>query len=76
MVRRRVAALALGIVCLNLDAWAAFDQMKVKYPSSNSDSRKPLNINDLLGDFLPRNACTEPFGQVKIKYRLTESLRP
>ena len=62
--------------CALASAHVAFDQMKVKYPSSKSDLRKSLNINGLSGTFMLRKACAEPLGQVKVKYRLSTNLRP
>ena len=46
---RQGANPALGIACCGLGMLAALDQMKVKYPSSKSGSRKSLITNSLLG---------------------------
>ena len=52
----------------------AIDQMKVKYPSSKSSLRNSLNINGLREASYRKQPSSEPFDQVKIKYRLAEEL--
>ena len=55
---------ALGTACPGPDAWTAFEQVKVKYPSSKSDSRKSLIIKGLLTEFQQGETRSGLFGQV------------
>ena len=61
---RQSANPALGIACSGRDARPALDQLKVKYPSSKSDPRKPLIMNSLLIVFQHGETCSWLFRQV------------
>ena len=50
------------VLCLGM--WATLDQLKVKYPSSKSDPRKPLIMNSLLTAFQHGETCSWLFRQV------------
>ena len=54
----------------------AFDQLKVKYSSSKSDSQNSLIINGLPGAFHHGENFSELFDQVKIKQQLTANPQP
>lgn len=54
----------------------AFDQLKVKYSSSKSDSQNSLIINGLPGAFHHGENFSEMFDQVKIKQQLTANPQP
>ena len=61
---RQSASRTLEVTCSGRDARLVLDQLKVKYPSSKSSSRKSLILNSLLTAFQQGETCSWQFGQV------------